>query len=168
MKGRKPKQDAIRRPPTPADIVRASGNTNTGGLDRAEKPDEVFLQPQLNQIWDMTFGDGSAFKTCDVPMMTQYCWDTMLLQQIRAKITDTEDSSVEVLGQEDGIHGTVTTPSLWLKELDKTQSRQLKLADHLGISPLARARLGLTKAAEGSMMVNIAQTLREVVRESLE
>lgn len=168
MKGRKPQEGAIRRTKTPADYVTAQVVDSSKGLsDIAQKPDIIAIRQRTSDIWDSTFGDGTSYHEADVPIMSSYVFTVDAIYQLQEDLRDEEGHiATNLTTSEDDLRlpeSPATNPQM--TELHKLVDQMLKLADHLGISPLSRARLGLTEAAKANVTLSMAKTLRETVEE---
>lgn len=160
MKGRKPVKDAIRR----------------GGralvlepeiVDTIQKPDEVLANPDMSDLWDQVVRSGLGFKEQDIPFLVQYVFYLNIARTCRAQLTAPDGRSVLLtmgVGEKnpDGTYNKYI-PNPLLKQLDHATTQILKLADQLGTSPLARARLGITETAQKSMQVDIVAKMNELL-----
>lgn len=139
MRGRPTEQNAVRRGRTPAselamveEVEVMAANPALDGY--AEKPELVRSRDGLSRLWDEVVGDGRAFKPQDVPLLTQMVY---WMATANALMEDERDAD--------------PNPARRLRTLSKATDYSLKLADHFGCTPMARARLGLTKAATASI-----------------
>ena len=154
------KADAIRRGRTPASelalVEEVEVMAQNPALDGyAEKPGFVASRPGLSILWDEVVGDGRAYKPQDVPLLTQMVfWMAQAGELMKMSEDDPE------LDQ-----------SRLLRNLAKASDYSLKLAEHFGCTPMARARLGLTKAAAVSIgediRLKVIQAMDEIERSSL-
>lgn len=152
MKGRPMEAGAIRRGRTPAselalveEVEVMAANPALEGY--AEKPPEVADNPSLSAMWDQVVGDGRAYKPQDVPLLELMVW--WMAYGVEVMFQDVEDEP---------------SPSRRLRNLARATDYSLKLAEHFGATPMARARLGLTKAAA----VSIGEDIRLKVIEAMD
>lgn len=152
MKGRPMEVDAIRRGRTPATELALIENAEVieanPALDGyAVKPSSIAEKPALDAMWDQVVGDGRAYKPQDVPLLTQMVYWMAVADEIMHQDEEEEPS-----------------PTRRLRNLAKASDYSLKLAEHFGATPMARARLGLTKAAA----VSIGEDIRLKVIEAMD
>lgn len=152
MKGRPMEANAIRRGRTPASelalVEEVEVMAENPALDGyAMKPPTISEKPALSAMWDQVVGDGRAYKPQDVPLLTQMVYWMAVADEIMSQDEEEEPS-----------------PSRRLRNLAKASDYSLKLAEHFGATPMARARLGLTKAAA----VSIGEDIRLKVIEAMD
>lgn len=166
MKGRKPKENAIRRGTKPADILAAQQST-TGKVELAFKPDEVLVNKNLSDLWDISFGDGTSFQAADVPVMAEYVFLLESQRQLRECLFQEDGRTINhTLKQvdEDGNYRPIQ--NAMMKELRALDKDVLEHANALGLTPLGRTRKGVLDSASGAMgmmSLSLAATLSEVV-----
>lgn len=159
-RGRKPDALAVRRNSTTADAAVA---TIGEGL---AKPPAVAAHAPMSALWDQLVGTGRAFQPQDAPYVEQLVFSLETARQCRQNLLD-ENGNVRVLvgrGEPDAdgrYRDYVESP--WLKALNEATAQSLKLADALGLTPLARARLGLTQATAVAT-VSIADQIYAAMR----
>ena len=163
MKGRKPKQDAIRRGRQPFEELTP---VQTSKHDLV-KPEHILANPRLNQYWEIAVGDGHAYDEQDLPIILNYITYMDLADQLRDQLFDENGAIQTIMGygplDEEGMGGKVVE-SPYFKQYEKAVNMCLKLAQELGTTPMARARLGVTRAAEQSMNVDIGMKIREMMK----
>ena len=101
------------------------------------KPDEVIANPDLDALWDTVVASGAGFAPADVPILTQLVYT----------VNDTGRTSP------------------YFTQMEKATAQILRLSDHLGATPLARARIGIAETATQSMQVDIAAKIRALMDE---
>lgn len=164
MRGAKPKKNAIRRGGPDAPELLEARPVEPRGI---EKPDEVARSASLSVLWDQTVGASGAFRPQDVPALTQYVFQLETARQCRANAMDESGKITVLVGKgepdENGRYvAYVENP--WLKAMREAEALALKLADQLGLTPLARARLGLTNAASAAAAISIADQIDRAMR----
>lgn len=155
-----------RDPASELAIVEAQPTTVSANLEGpAEKPPMVLASPNLSVRWDELIGDGSAYKPQDVPLLTQWVWWTELAIQLSRKMLS-EGGEIQTLADQwrGGNQVEVETPTL--KQMQRATDMSLKLAEHFGGTPMARARLGLTRAATASIGEDIRLKVISAMREA--
>lgn len=159
-RGRKPDALAVRRGSSTADVPAAAG----AGVS---KPPAVAASAPMSALWDQLVGSGRAFQPQDAPYIEQLVFALETARQCRMNLLD-ENGNVRVLvgrGEplEDGTYLDYRE-NPWLSALEKATAQSLKLADALGLTPLARARLGLTQASAVAT-VSIAEQIYAAMRD---
>lgn len=169
MRGRKPKADAVRRGRTAAgELARAERAEVVpdvlGGV--AEKPDLVREVPTLSRMWDALVGDGSAYVPQDVPLLTSWVFYTELASQLMERSIGEDGETIDTiaLAREDGSVKVKEGP--YARQLRDATSMAMKLAEHFGGTPMARARLGLTRAATASIGEDIQRKIIKAMERS--
>lgn len=152
MKGRPTKRNAVRRGRTPAteialveDVEAMAANPALDG--HAEKPELVGSREALSALWDEVVGDGRAYKPQDVPLLTQMVYWMALANDLMENEDEADPN-----------------PARRMRMLARASDYSLKLAEHFGCTPMARARLGLTEAAA----VSIGEDIRLKVLSAME
>ena len=166
MKGRKPQKDAIRRGRTPADVLELQAVPVRAAV---EKPDEVLANPDLDALWETVVGDGAGYLPQDVPILTQLVYWMDVARTCREAMTAPDGRTLmTVIGVgpkgPDGKHRDFR-PNPYLAQMEKATAQILRLSDHLGATPLARARIGIAETATQSMQVDIAAKIRALMDE---
>lgn len=155
MKGRKPKKDAIRRGRTPADVLELQAVPVRAAV---EKPDEVLANPDLGALWNAVVGDGAGYLPQDVPILTQLVYWMDVARTCRERMTGPDGRTLVT------VDDTGRT-SPYFTQMEKATAQILRLSDHLGATPLARARIGIAETATQSMQVDIAAKIRALMDE---
>lgn len=159
MRGRKPKAGAQRRGgvndralsvPMSGAPVEADAYTTDGPA----MPPSVSDHEHRVDMWRSLCGDGSAYRPEDAPLVSAFVVWSDVAEQIQSGMTN-DDGGVALT-----VDGK---PSPYLRQLDLATKNILKLADQLGCTPLARARLGLTEAATNNINVSIADRISRAV-----
>lgn len=174
MRGRKPDTNAARRAKDKVDLAaatkiaapvisEASIIEPTGPV----KPPEIAANENLSALWDLYAGDSLSYRPEDGPIIAQMVFELETARQCRQNCMDDYGVIHAVVGrgEPDPVTGmypdSVVNP--WYKAMGEAQQRALKLADQLGATPLARARLGLTQAAGAAVAVSIADQVKAAV-----
>lgn len=168
MRGRKAEAGAARRVKDKADLAKATKvEASIVAAEGPEKPLAVAQNDNLSALWDLYAGTGVTYRPEDAPIIEQMVFELETARQCRQNCMD-ENGVVHAVvgrGEPDPVTGmypdSVVNP--WYKAMGEAQNRALKLADQLGCTPLARARLGLTQAAGAAVAVSIAEQVRAAV-----
>ena len=156
MRGRKPKAAAARRGGT-AEIAPAQAR------EHAEMTAFVASNPGLAATWTTLFGDGSAYKPCDEPVMESLAWWVQALHQLQESMTY-GDGSIDTMEHVEGDDGLVRSrPRAAFAQAKQATDMVGKLSDQLGVSPLGRARMGVAQAAAGSAALDISRRIEEAM-----
>lgn len=165
MRGRKPDANAIRRKDDHAQITPAA--VMDGGVELLEKPLEVMVSPAMSDTWDLVVGSGLAYKPEDAPMLTQLVFDLEVARQMRDRCVNERGEIIAMVGKgqpdENGDYMDYK-PNPHIKLMREAVAESMKLADQLGCTPLARARLGLTQAAGKAVTLSIAEQIDRAMR----
>lgn len=169
MRGRKREPGAVRDGRDPAtELARAEEVpvSVSPNLDApASKPADVGAVECMSAMWDQLVGDGSAYREQDVPLLTQWVYWTELARQIQGRMT-LEDGRVATLTDAWQGDDLVQVESPYVRQLKTATDMSLKLAEHFGGTPMARARLGLTRAATASIGEDIRRKVISAMREA--
>lgn len=159
MRGRKPDALAVRRrgKPTEAQVTVVGGGY-------AEKPDFVYASASLSQCWDELVGDGRAYASQDTRLLTQWVFWVELANQLMSRMLSQDGCTIESVTTAIQGENIVMVDSPFFKQFKQATDMAMKLADHFGGTPYARAKLGLTRAAEAS----IGEDVRMKVLKALE
>ena len=168
MRGRKKEPGAVRDGRDPAteiarvEAVPVTASSNLEGP--AVKPDWVASSPNLSQRWDELVGDGSAYKPQDVSMLFEWVFQTELALQLSQLLMGDNGEIVTMVEEWRG-ENLVQVENPLLKQLNKATEMSLKLAEHFGGTPMARARLGLTQAVTANIGEDIRRKVLQAMRE---
>lgn len=146
-RGRRPDARAIRRSGGALEVT----PTVLGEPGSLAKPATVAAVPSMSELWDTLVGSGSAFRAEDAPFVEQLVFDMETAAQCRARCVG-PDGRVAVMvgaGEPDPETGEYAkmVPNPYLRQMREAVTEAMRLSDQLGLTPLARARLGLTQAA---------------------
>lgn len=131
--------------------------------DLLGKPIEIKNNPRLNGLWDSMIGDGRAFQPQDIPILANWMQWVDLAIQLRMRMTK-EDGTLETTVMRKRGEEYVEVDSPLFKQYIKATEMSTRLSEQLGGTPIARARLGLTRAATAS----IGDDIRSKVIQALE
>ncbi len=156
--GRMPDAHAIRRSKDKAVIIPETVETCA-----LTPPDTVLAHPHMAELWSSLVGSGIVYEERDIPLIEQLVWDFETVEQCRARVmgADGQMKLMIPVGEPDPDTGEYLKfiPNPYLKQMREAMTEGLKLADQLGLSPMARARLGLTQAAGKAATLSIAETI---------
>ena len=168
MRGRKREPGAVRDGRTPAtelarvEAVPTEVSDNLRGP--AEKPEWVASSPNLSRRWDELVGNGAAYKPQDVPLLFDWVFQTELAIQLSQQLT-AEDGTIRTMVDEWRGENLVQVENPLLRQYNKAVEMSLKLAEHFGGTPMARARLGLTQAVTANIGEDIRRKVLQAMRE---
>jgi hypothetical protein len=163
-RGRKQNALAQRRERDHVDVTA----TVLEGAGHLEKPVSVTSVPRLSRIWDETLGTGMAFRPEDAPLLEQLVFDLALAEECRANMIDEDGNPTPLLKAEDEYGNVHMVDNPYFKKMREVANDTLKLANDLGLTPVARARLGLTQASANAVNLSIQETiLRAMEREGV-
>lgn len=158
MKGRKPEAGAQRRGGADDKRLAKRVADPTQAVVIADSPlpmpPSVSSSPRRSELWMQVVGDGSAYTQQDTALLASFVTWMDTAEQIQYAMTNDDGGVLLMLDDK---------PSPFLKQLDLATKNMLKLADQLGCTPLARARLGLTEAAKNNLNVTIAERINRAV-----
>ena len=159
MRGRKPDALAVRRGTSTADIEPADQTVAEIVGEGANKPVDIASNPYTSDMWDTCVGSGAAFEQADVPFISQFVTDMVMVEECRRHMFDAAGNPQPMVTEDNG-DGTVTvTANPYAKVMRDTMAEALKLADQLGLTRFARARLGLTQAMGKAAQLSIAEQI---------
>lgn len=161
MRGRKPQAVAVRR----------GGSGSDGALEvsaeplahtEIEKPADIAAVPALSETWDMVIGHGTNYQGADVPFAVQLVYNVVAANQAWERCMN-PDGSLRLtlpIGEpdEDGAYHDYK-PNPYIKIANDSTAMAMKLADQLGCTAVARARLNLTNSAAAATQLSIAQQI---------
>ena len=137
------------------------------GEPGVSKPESVALVPNLSALWDVFAGSGIAYRPEDAPLIEQLVFDLELAGQCREQCIG-PNGEMRVMvpkGERDPDTGRYLdfAPNPYIKQMREATSEALKIADQLGCTPLARARLGLTQAAGKAVTLSVAEMIDSAI-----
>lgn len=154
MRGRKREPAAVRNGRDPSvELTRA---VVVPAQERAVvKPEIIAESVELSDTWDNLIGDGSAYEAQDVPLLEAWVFWAVTQRQIEARMYNPKNGAIETslargMIDDNGDPEAIVASPLF-RQLKQATEMNLKLAEHFGATPLARARLGLTRAATASI-----------------
>ena len=156
MRGRKPQAVAVRRGGADGVVIQADATT----ADGITKPGIIAAVPSMSRTWDAIVGHGFGYSESDVPFIAQLVFNVEVANQAFEKCL-CEDGSLKLMVPKYNRDGDICgeRPNPYIKQANDSAAVALKLADQLGCTPLARARLGLTQNMTGAVQLSIAQQI---------
>lgn len=165
MKGAKPKSNAIRR-----------GAKDSYGLSQPEvsgisMPPEIKANPIQKKIWDWICPPVNNFVDQDIPPLMALCfWHATFLQAQDAITSPNGDGTIAIFDKigEKPYLGKDNKPIPLVKKhpaisIMKEASAEIRaLSDQLGLSPLARSRIGLMNATTVKTAADTAAMFRSI------
>lgn len=147
MKGRKPDQKAIRRG------LRDSYDIASGDAVGVKMPLDIAQDPVQSEIWAWIAPPVNSFTEQDMPTLRLLCYWHAVAAQAQAamhsfdgKIGIFDKIGVKPFLAEDGREVPLVRKNPALQVLKEASSEIRALSDMLGLSPLARSRIGLINA----------------------
>ena len=164
MKGRKPKQDAIRR-----------GLTDSYGMQKAEDsrgvtmPEDIAQDPVQSEIWAWIAPPVNSFTEQDIPNLRLLCYWHAVAERAEQSMRS-EDGGVSIFDKigvkpfrdADGKEIPLVRKSPALQILKEASSEIRALSDMLGLSPLARSRIGLMDATTTKTAADTAKMFQSI------
>lgn len=163
MKGAKPKQDAIRRGLSDSYGL---ATTNTTGITIPEDIAEDEIQAE---IWHWIVPPVNNFTQQDIPMLRRLTyWHSVAQQAEQAmhssngQINIFDKIGVKPYKTEDGRSVPLVRKNPALTILKEASTEIRALSDMLGISPLARSRIGLMNATTVKTAADTAKMFQSI------
>ncbi len=163
MRGRKPDATAVRRGEKAAMLVPV-GQSRAEIVDAGcQKPADVLANTRLSDMWDMCIGSGAAFESQDVPFISQFVTDMVLIEECRRHMFKADGTPQPMITEVDDEGNVLISPNPYAKVMRETMAEALKLADELGLTRFARTRLGLAQAAGQAITLTIAEQIDRAI-----
>ena len=142
MRGRKPQADAIRRGLSDTLMVAEQ----TGKSYGLTIPDDIAADPIQSRFWNWIVPEVNHYTEQDIPQLRELVMWHAVFENASAAIAANDGSgAIEIFGEDGRKHPAISVM--------KEASGEIRaLSDHLGLSPLARSRIGLfqTTAAKSA------------------
>lgn len=164
MRGRMPDQNAIRR-----------GVSDSYGLVKSDErqgvsmPDDIERDPVQSEIWAWIAPPVNNFTQQDIPTLRLLCyWHAVAAQAEEAihsedgRIAIFDKIGVKPFKTGDGREVPLMRKSPALVILKEASSEIRALSDMLGLSPLARSRIGLMDAAKVKTAADTAAMFKSI------
>lgn len=135
---------------------------------RAEMTPRVLADPNLTELWKLTVGSGQDYTAAQAPIIENYVINIAMIEDCYDHLVDKETGAIKqfiVNKDENGFE--IMCPNPYSKQLEKLMTINVKLATELGLTPMARARLGLTKANTNAVNISIAEIVRRAMAEDV-
>lgn len=158
MRGRKPQAIAARRGGLDG-AIEVSADTVADGL---EKPADIAATPSLSETWDMVVGNGNGYQGADLPFAVQLVYNIEAANQAWAKCRMPDGSlrlTLPVGEMDENGEYHDYKPNPYIKIANDSTNMAMRLADQLGCTMVARARLNLTNSAAAATQLSIAQQI---------
>lgn len=163
MKGAKPKHDAIRR-----------GLSDSYGMAKAESvgvamPPDIERDPVQSEVWAWIAPPVNSFSEQDVPALRLLTYWHAVAEQAQQAI-HSEDGRINIFDKigvkpyktPDGREVPLVRKNPALTILKEASSEIRALSDMLGLSPLARSRIGLMDATAVKTAADTAQMFKSI------
>lgn len=165
MKGAKPKQDAIRRGLNDAYGLAKSNDEAVGVV----MPEDIASDPVQSEIWAWIAPPVNNFTDQDIPNLRLLVyWHAVVAQAQQAlkggagKVNIFDKIGVKPFKTEDGKELPLVRPNPALKIMKDASTEIRALSDQLGLSPLARSRIGLMDAVKVKSAVDTAAMFKSI------
>lgn len=163
MKGAKPKQNAIRR-----GITDSFGMTTSVSVG-VSMPTDIAADPVQSEIWDWIAPPVNNFTEQDIPNLRLLCYWHAVAAQAQQAI-HSENGMIEIFDKigvkpfktADGREMPLVRKSPALQILKEASSEIRALSDQLGLSPLARTRIGLMNATTVKTAADTAAMFKSI------
>lgn len=162
MGGRRPQHAAIRRDVGPSEVlVPLSGAVPTA--EGPAEPADIAASPEAHAEWLAVVGDGRAWRPEDGPLLASWCMWAAIAASCRRQLERGDGLALMVRdgAGADGTGGRVVKSPL-VQELAMASNQLRQIGAELGITPLARARLGIAEAATASMQMDVMAKMRDL------
>ncbi len=164
MKGRKPQQGALRR-----GLSDAYGAVAESGASGVAMPPDIAADPVQSQIWAWIAPPANQFSEQDVPTLRLLTyWHAVAAQAEQA--VHSEDGRINIFDKigvkpyrtPDGKEVPLVRKNPALAVLKEASAEIRALSDMLGLSPLARSRIGLMDAATVKTAADTAAMFKSI------
>lgn len=163
MKGRKPDQNAIRRGVHDMSLIPAE---ETVGVTM---PLDIMADPVQSEIWNWIAPPVNQFTEQDMPNLRLLCyWHAVaaqaqtVLQGSNGTVNIFDKIGVKPFRTEDGREIALVRKNPALQILKEASTEIRALSDMLGLSPLARSRIGLMNATTVKTAADTAAMFRSI------
>lgn len=163
MKGRKPDQNAIRR--GVRDMSMVSVDETVG----VTMPLDIMADPVQSEIWNWIAPPVNQFTEQDMPNLRLLCyWHAVaaqaqtVLQGSNGTVNIFDKIGVKPFKTEDGREIALVRKNPALQILKEASTEIRALSDMLGLSPLARSRIGLMNATTVKTAADTAAMFRSI------
>lgn len=164
MKGRKPDNKAVRRNPKPS--PQAELIAQPASMPPAlAKPDSVLANPTMNRCWDLVVGDGYQYTAADIPQLEMLCYSYAVYRQCVDNTLTPDGRVITKIGrinEEGNIDPATAKAHPDIKTAREAMATYRTLADELGVSPLARQKMGLLEAVTHSTQADLVKKTEEL------
>lgn len=164
MKGAKPKHDAIRR-----GLSDSYGLAVSDGSSGVLMPQDIAQDPVQSEIWAWLAPPVNSFTEQDIPTLRLLTYWHAVAQQAEQAI-HSEDGKIAIFDKigvkpfktADGREMPLVRKSPALTILKEASSEIRALSDMLGLSPLARSRIGLMDATATKTAADTAAMFKSI------
>lgn len=162
MGGRRPQAGASWRDAHPAEVL-APLSGAVPVADGPVEPPDIAASPEAHATWLAVVGDGRAWRPEDGPLIASWCMWAAIAASCRRQLERGDGLALMVRDgtKSDGSGGRVVKSPLVL-ELAMASNQLRQIGAELGITPLARARLGIAEAATASMQMDVMAKMRDL------
>lgn len=161
-RGRKPKSDAIRRGVNPS-LVKAET------IRGVTMPEDIAADPVRSVIWTQIAPTINTFLDQDIPVLRELVYWHAVYEQAASSILFPDGSGrvqiYEQVGERkdaDGKLHKLVKPNPAIAVMKNASSEIRALSDQLGLSPLARSRIGLMQTTTVKTAAETARMFRDI------
>ena len=169
MRGRKPQADAVRRGLTDQLLIAEREGARYGvGI-----PEDIAADPIQSEIWAWVVPEVNHFTSQDIPQLRELVMWHAIFEQARQSVMYPDGSGriaiFDKVGEKSYTDTDGKRPALYKKHpalsVMKEASAEIRaLSDHLGLSPLARSRIGLFQTTAAKSAAETAAMFMEMER----
>lgn len=166
MKGRKPDQNAVRRGLADSYAEMAAQPEGVHGLSM---PDDIAADPVRSEIWSWICPPVNSFAPQDIPLLRRLVFVHAALAQCEQSMTAGDGTvgifdkiGVKPFRTEDGREIPLVRENPAIGSWKKMDAEARALSDMLGLSPLARSRIGLMDATKVKTAADTAAMFRSI------
>ncbi len=164
MKGRKPDSKAVRRNPKPSPQTELIAEPSAMP-PALQKPDAVLANPTMSQCWDLVVGDGYQYSAADIPQLEMLCYSYAVYRQCMNNTLTPDGRVITKIGRitdEGTVDPATAKAHPDIKTAREAMATYRTLADELGVSPLARQKMGLLEAVTHSTQADLVRKTEEL------
>lgn len=165
VKGRKPDAKAVRRKHAPPQPESVNLVAEIAPPSKLSVPEFVAENATMRTCWNEIVGDGYQYTDADVPQLEQLCYWYAVYRQCVANTVLPNGMVVTKMGRktEDGEFDPMSTKAHPDIKTAKEASGMFRtLAAELGVSPLARQKMGLMEAVTHSTQADLVRKTEDL------
>lgn len=164
-KGRKPQAGAVRRPQTDSHLAQSEARAVAG----VSMPADIAANEQQANIWHLLVPDVNRFTEQDIPNLRLLVFWHGVAEQAQASLTRGDGSlqlvrpvAMSNVYDTNGKQVPIVQKSPAITILKEASAEIRALSDILGLSPLARSRIGLLDATTVKTAADTAKMFQSI------